>query len=127
MIFKEDTTEIVGYAINENGNDDFKKIIDSIDFGGKIAPEYRDAKLVMLAPYYAKDDKDAVVDIIVYGRILLYGVKGAIEKKIETPFLCQAARLLEVEVDEVHENIDRNREKLKLIRPVMMELCKRES
>lgn len=124
MLITETTSAFGDYPFGETGNEDFKRVIDSIDLGGKTGAEYRDAKLVLLSGCYTKDDHERI-NIITYGRILLHGVRGALDNTLETIFDCQAGEklgLAPVVEGELSSQIERNRAKIQYLHPVMLEL-----
>lgn len=87
---------ICGYDVSlDEGNAKFNKQLDEIDFGGKTSPEYREAKLILLA-YFFNRDMVSIKNVVRYGRGLVYGLESATPID-EEPSLGQAVDSLELD------------------------------
>ena len=127
MVINQNTEDFCGYKIsNTEGNKEFRDIINNLDFNGKFGEEYLDAKLTVLANIIHNKNDNAIINTIVYGRILLYGVKGALNRKDKDKyiFMCKAMEKLGYNYKDGLwlEDIRKNKAEIQSIRFVLEEL-----
>lgn len=126
MLLNQYTEDFCGYKFsNLEGNKEFRDIVNNLDLNGKFGDEYLDAKLTILANIIHNKNDDAIINTIVYGRILLYGVKGALSRhNDDDTILCKAMEKLGYNHNDGLwlEDIRKNKAEIQSIRFVLEEL-----
>lgn len=125
MVLNQNTEDFCGYKFsNLEGNKEFRNIVDNLDFNGKFGEDYLDAKLTLLANIIHNRNDNAIINTIVYGRILLYGAKGSLSKENNYVFMCKAMEKLGYSHKDGLwlEDVRKNKAEIQSIRSVLEEL-----
>lgn len=128
MLINRNTEDFAGFKFyREKGNNEFIKMIEDIDFNGRFGEKYLDSKLTVLSRIILQD-VNLESNAIVYGRILLYGIEKGLNRNNNDTILCKACKKLGYKTDDYSfmNDIKKNKDKIKNMRDIMMELANPE-